>query len=384
MKTRRRIFWGLWILSLVAISFFGGAISYGFFFGMTLIPVISIIYIICVYFGFRIYQQLESRNMVSGQAMPYYFVLQNDALWAMAGISLRMYSSFSYVEDIQDDIEYELLPGDRFRYETKLVCRYRGEYEVGVKEIIVSDFFRLFRARYKVPGAAKAIVLPKIVRMEVLNSISDITSLLQKESQAEKKEPDIIVRDYAAGDSLKQIHWKASAREGKLKTRTMIGEEKQNISIIFDTKRYGKDIIQYLPLENKILETVLALGYFFAEKNMTFSVYYGQEKIQKNSIKGINNFEAFYEETSRVSFDAQYNMEPTLDQVLEQGAIYNSRVVFCILHDLNDTILNMTEQLAEAGIITVLYVITDKDMESYVRRYGNRQKIHIIPVEAEL
>ena len=48
MRRRRLAFLCLWILSLAAISFFGGAVSYGFFFGMTLLPVISLAYIFCV------------------------------------------------------------------------------------------------------------------------------------------------------------------------------------------------------------------------------------------------------------------------------------------------------------------------------------------------
>ena len=42
MKIRRLLFAALWILSLAAITNFGGAVSYGFFFGMTMVlPPIS-------------------------------------------------------------------------------------------------------------------------------------------------------------------------------------------------------------------------------------------------------------------------------------------------------------------------------------------------------
>ena len=49
MKWRRGIVFLLWILSLVGISFFGGTISYGFFWAITFIPVISIVYLLFVY-----------------------------------------------------------------------------------------------------------------------------------------------------------------------------------------------------------------------------------------------------------------------------------------------------------------------------------------------
>lgn len=384
MKVRRWIFIALWVLSLIAISIYGGAISYGFFFGMTLIPVVSLVYLVCVYICFRIYQKLDSRNTVCGEAVPFYFTLQNDGFCAIAGISVRLYSSLSFVEDLPDDIEYELLPGDQFRYETKLVCRYRGEYEVGVKELTVTDFLKLIKITYKVPGSVKARVLPKLVHLDALRSIAEITAFLQRESQKERTEPDIIVRDYIAGDAIKQIHWKASAREGKLKTRNLIGEEKQGITILFDTKRYDKEMLQYLPLENKMLESVLALGLFFAEKNMPLTVLYGQRGMKRSRVESIKSFDAFYAEMSEVNFDVHENIEAIFEQAFGQGDIFNSRLVLCVLHEMNSEIIGRAEQLAERGVVTVLYVVTNQNMEEYLRQCGERTRLLVIPVEAEL
>ena len=52
------------------------------------------------------------------------------------------------------------------------------------------------------------------------------------------------------GDAIKQIHWKATAREQKLKTRNRIGEEKRGITIFLDTRRESEEPYKYLPLEN--------------------------------------------------------------------------------------------------------------------------------------
>ncbi len=384
MKVRRIVFIALWVLSLIAISVYGGAVSYGFFFGLTLIPIVSLVYLVCVYLCFRIYQKLESRNTVCGEAVPFYFTLQNDGFCAIAGISVRLYSSLSFVENLPDDIEYELLPGDQFRYETKLVCRYRGEYEVGVKELIVTDFLKMIKITYKVPGSVKARVLPKLVHLEALSSIAEIAAFLQRESQKERTEPDIIVRDYVAGDAVKQINWKASAREGKLKTRNLIGEEKQGISILFDTKRYDKEMLTYLPLENKILESVLALGLFFAEKNMPLTVLYGQRGMKRSRVENIKSFDAFYAEMSEVDFDMNENAAVIFDQVLEQGDIFDNRLVLCVFHEISTEIISRAERLAEHGVATVLYVVTDQNVDEYLPQCGERTKLVVIPIEAEL
>ncbi len=384
MKMRNWILLDLWVLSLAAISYYGGAVSYGIFWGITFIPVISLIYLIFVYFNLRILQQIENRNMICGQPMPYFFVLQNDSFCVFASISVNLFSSFSSVEDLPGDTEYELLPGDKYAFETKLTCKYRGEYEVGVKEIIMTDFFRLFRISYRIPGTIKALVLPKITRVSNLKSIDSLAALPQRTSLRERTEPDIVVRDYAAGDSLKQIHWKATAREQKLKVRNLTGEEKQGISLLWDTRRYSKEPKAYLPIEDKILETTLAISIFLAEKNIPFSAYFGQRGITSAHLEGLGDFDGFYRQVSEIQFDQEENFQQTLLEITESGILFESKVIFCVLHQLNEDILKLAEQLERAGSLVVLYVITDENIEDFSRQSNERLKIMAISVDASL
>ncbi len=384
MKRRRLIFGILWILSLTAISFYGGAVSYGLFFGLSLIHCISFIYLLLIYFQFRIYQEIESRNMVCKQPMPYYFVLQNSGCFAFAGINVHLFSGLSYVLEMPDDEVYQLLPGDEYLYRTHLICKYRGEYEVGVKEVILTDFFRLFSVRYRCPSTLKALVYPRIIEKAELNSMKELAVFWRKDTPLLQSEPDVLVRDYAAGDALKLIHWKATARERKLKTRSLIGEEKQRILFFYDTKRYSRDPYEYLPLENQILETILALGIYFAKQNTPFSVFCGQNGLCMQRVHGMQDYEGFYQKTARTVFSGEENVEELFDQVAAQGRISESSVCIGIVHEMNDFLLDRAKQLETAGIFTVWYVVTDQNMEKYLRQSSSRCKIISLPVEAEL
>lgn len=384
MKWRRWVLLGLWLLSLIAISSYGGVVSYGFFFGITLVPVISLMYLVLVYWRFKIYQELSGRNVVCGDAVPYFFILQNDDYFAYTSVSVRLFSSFSYVEELPDGIEYELLPKDKFTYETKLICKYRGEYEVGIKEIILTDFFGLFQLRYSMPGTIKALVLPRIIRVRELSGIDNLAVFLQKESSAMQTEPDVLVRDYMEKDALKQIHWKLTAREQKLKVRTRTGEEKSRISILFDTGRHDKEMKEYLPLENKILEAVIALGIFFAEKYVAFSVYYEQNGMIKSDVEDINGFDRFYQELAGVTFDQKNELVSLFYRTMEEGILWNSRIIFCVLHRWEDAVCEITEQLVASGLIVVVYLITKQPAEQFMKQSSLRRRIIVIPPDAEL
>ncbi len=384
MRKRRWIWLVLWLLSLVGISFYGGAASYGLFFALTLIPVVSFLYLLCVFARFKIYQEVESREMVCGQAMPYYFILRNEDKFGFAGVNVRMFPDFSYVEDVAEDIEYELLPGDEFLYRTKIVCRYRGEYEVGVREAVVTDFFRIFRFRYKVVGTIRAIVRPKLVELNEITGLSEVTVDLQKESLISKTEPDVVVRDYVRGDSLNRIHWKATAREQKLKVRTDTGEEKQGIRILFDTKRYNDKPKDYLPLESKILEILLALGMFFAERNVTVSAYYAHNGVQRCDITGMRSFEDFYARMSGLYFEEENDPEALFGQLYEQGVLSDTKVVIGVFHRWNDAMMHWMEQLSVSGVIVLVYLVTDENMDEYMRQNTARKKVIVIPTDGEL
>lgn len=384
MKWRRRVFFLLWVLSLVGISFYGGTISYSLFWALTLLPVLSFLYLLLVFAQFRVYQEIESRIIVCKQPMPYYFVLPNETFYSFAGLSIRLFSGFSYVSDMPEDEEYELLPGDNYTYHTKMVCKYRGEYEVGVKEIILTDFFKLFRFKYRVRGTIKALVYPRIIHKQELESIKDIVNMSFQETPVYQTEPDVITREYIPGDAMKYIHWKSSAKELKLRTRNLVGERKQEILMIYDTKRYSEEEKEYIPLENQILETILALGYHFAEKNIKHSIVWEQNGLRKVQINGVSQIDHWYQETCQVVFEENQDVNVLMQHIFEEKLYMNAQTIIMVAHHIEEKMVNMLQLLSMEGYRVVLYLITDGDAEEYVRRSNSRFKIIVIPVEGNL
>ncbi len=383
LKKRRIILFLLWVLSLVLISVYAGPVSYGFFYAVTLLPVISFLYVILVFFFFKTYQELESRNVVCGQPVPYLFVLRNEGFYPFSGIKIRLYSFFSYVEDMDEDTEYEVLRGDKYIFQTNLVCKYRGEYEVGIKEVEVTDFLRLFTLRYKVRSTLSVVVKPKISDIAQLTSVEDLMGVMQRSGAAAHTEPDVLTRDYQPGDPMHRISWKMSAREQKLKVRLQTGEEKQGIVLLGDTKRYYKEIKEYLPLESKMLEIMVSLGYYMATNNMPFTACLGQGGRGLLGVEGIRDFESYYRAVSDVWFREEDRLAVTMKTLLDNGMLLRSKLIFGVLHEMNDEIMYMTIQLSDAGIPVIWYVVTQEDCLQYIKQSNERRKIIVIPVEAQ-
>ncbi|MBP1548418.1 MAG: DUF58 domain-containing protein [Oscillospiraceae bacterium] len=225
MKRNRIIWFCMWILSLIGISFRGGAVSYGFFAILTLIPFFSLLYLFAVYILFHIYQNIERRYVTVNEPVRYRFSLVNECPLVFTGIRVKFFSSFSMITSLDDEPEYELQPKTRIEKETNLICRYRGEYDVGIKEIEMQDYFRLFKITYRARQRVQAVVKPQLLKLERIGGIELADAV--RTSEHNNNELDVLSREYVSGDDPRLINWSQAARTGRLMTRIQTGTGNQ-------------------------------------------------------------------------------------------------------------------------------------------------------------
>ena len=383
-RIRRWFLFGLWIASLLSISYFGNVVSYGFFWTVTAIGPVCFVYLAAVILRFKLYQELESRDCISGQPVPYFFILQNEDYFAHTSIRVRMFSGFSDVEELPEGIEYALGPGDKFVWHTNLICKYRGEYEVGVREIIVTDFLRLFSLRYKNPSTIKALVSPRYVRLFSLHSLSSFADRPNREVSFRDTSPAPDVRDYQAGDDVRLLHWSASARAQKLLVRNRIGEEKRGLSLYLDARRYSLLDREYLPLENKMLEVFYALGGYFAERDTGFCAFCIQQEMTGMQVASRHDFEPFSRFVDRIAFTEGEKQPAAALQLPGNPAFLDSNVFLFVLHDLESGLIPLIEQLADNGSVVIIYLVRDNSQNTAYLSESLRCRIVTVPTDAAL
>ena len=383
MLRNRLILAALWILSLVCISFYGGPISYGFFAVITLIPVICLIYLLLVLARFKIYQHFESKDIVSNHKTPFYFTLQNEDLFAFCAVRVNFYSDFSTIHGLRDDVEYELLPKDSIKKETVLVCKYRGEYFVGIKSVTLRDFLCLFKITYKNPEPLRVTVVPNIIRLADLRNI-DIDILSQRETLRAGTDPDVLVRKYVQGDDIRHISWKQSARVGEPMVRRFIGEEKTGIALITDPTRLSDKDSEYLPVENRILEISIALTLFMEEKRIPVSVYERDTVIKETPVNGPAEFDSFYTKISTFSFRDDIDRASLFAEFSRISGIYEKRTVFFVTALLDDALLKMCRQLNQNDTEAFVYLVKDGLSEAGFTSPTSHTHIMTMPVNEDL
>ena len=362
MKRNRIIWFCLWVLSVTGISLRGGTVTYGFFAVLTLVPVVSVLYLLAVYALFHIYQELEQRFVSVNEPVRYRFALVNEYPLQFVSIRVRFFSSFSTITDLDDETEYELKPNTRIEKETRLICKYRGEYEIGIKEIEIQDFFRLFRMKYRNKECIHAVVKPQLIKAETLGAI--VLSDAVRESEHSRSEPDILSREYMPGDDRRLINWSQSARTGSLMTRNLTGSNHQEIAILTDTCRFSQKQSEFLPAENKILELVLAVSYYFSRNHICAAEYHLSEALVRLMTDSTWKFEEYCNTVSEIGFSSLHTHQLLYEAVMRRREIFASSMVFLIFSSWDADAEKLLKELERSGLRTVICFVSENEHSS--------------------
>ncbi|MFW5857245.1 MAG: DUF58 domain-containing protein [Planctomycetota bacterium] len=114
----------------------------------------------------------------------------------------------------------------------------RGEHELGPLEVLFEDPLGLFRRRRRFACPGALTVLPAWERVDRLPIASRHRSMLvgtdRAASEGEGQE-FFGVREYAEGDAWRRIHWRGTARAGRLMVCQYESENRPNLSLFVDT-----------------------------------------------------------------------------------------------------------------------------------------------------
>jgi uncharacterized protein (DUF58 family) len=363
------------ILALVAISNYGGVISYTLFYAVLLLPVLLLAYLAAVYASFTVHQESETRNIVAGEPVASRVIMKNEGHLVFTSVAMRFHADYSYIAGQPEREEFTLFPGDGAAFDTKLFCKYRGEYEVGVEKLVITDFFGIFRFSYRLPTTIAAIVKPRIVCLDVLPGVPELEVFLQSYVRQDITEPDLTVRAYIPGDPLKKIHWKATAKSGELKVRDEVGTLKQKVLVLADFQRTAKEMPIYLPLENQILEQTIALLYYFVRQNIPAELVFAGEAPKNRQVSSLAQFNQLYEELAAIHFRKDNSFAALFAQAQASGLFADEPVIFLVIQTLDIELFTALTQLVGSGKMVTAYVVGDNDIAEYVRQSSARLKV---------
>lgn len=111
-----------------------------------------------------------------------------------------------------------LAPRAQFEWSAATTCISRGEFRLGPMTVSSGDLFGLFTPQHHIAQVGRLIVTPRIVPIKRFHLLTgNLSGGEVRRQRSSDVTPNVAgARDYAAGDSLAIMDWRASARYQRL------------------------------------------------------------------------------------------------------------------------------------------------------------------------
>ncbi len=131
-------------------------------------------------------------------------------------------------------------------YSYRFLCKRRGYYPIGPLLITAGDLFGFSGLNWQELDPPHVTVYPQVVTLEQLGLPSRAPFGVIGSRQRIFADPARLtgVRDYVTGDSLRHIHWKASAHEDTLLVKKFQPAIALNVTVVLDMARHSYDHVR--------------------------------------------------------------------------------------------------------------------------------------------
>ncbi|MGZ4134758.1 MAG: DUF58 domain-containing protein, partial [Tumebacillaceae bacterium] len=217
----------------------------------------------------------------------------------------------------------------------------RGKYTLGDTYITTGDVFGLFRKEVIHQRTDDVTVYPTVVPIKYWHTVNKFnTGNSYAQNRMSEDSSNVIgVRDYAAGDRLSRIHWRASARTGQLKTKEFELHVTNDLMFFLNRSEQA-----YMGGSNQLFEmavtTCASLAKYAVTKKYSVGlVSYGREKLTIPSSRNLEQYIRIIEHLAIVQPDSGNEFH----EVVLKEANYLSRGSTAVLITpvLDDQLVNL-------------------------------------------
>ena len=309
-------FWILVCLIPLALIFTQALISpvssVIFVFVVTL-PIISLLYILLAIPAIKIYLDNETSEVEKMTEAGFSLAITNESPVPFPFLEAEItVPSRKGTRSESTRTMLSLIPFGSYVIENRAVFKYRGQYDIGVSDIYVYDFFRFFCLRIELNMFRDIFVLPRRLLMPGTNgndaTVENTDSIIRRVGSDNTETSDI--RTYIEGDSLRSIHWKLSSKTQDLMVKQYSRNSEQQIYIFCDTarrydpedKRFEEDVNEYTA--DGVVEAAIAvINHNLRKPNAAVSLVWFDSR-------GVNNV-CFARLTSTADFDGIFRLFAT-------------------------------------------------------------------------
>lgn len=161
----------------------------------------------------------RSRRSQVGQSVEEVFEISNQGRLPKLWLELEDFSELPFHECSQ--VVSGLRAHTRRRWQVRTFCQVRGRFRLGSMILRSGDPLGLFVVEHAIPAISSMVVYPATVDLPGFQpAVADLSGGEALSRRAHYITTNVsTVREYAPGDSFNRIHWRSTARTGRLMTK---------------------------------------------------------------------------------------------------------------------------------------------------------------------
>lgn len=353
---RKIIFYIFAIIIFIASIFVGGK------FPFLLLFLVSLVIIFSMFSNYYVTKNLSGTfwcnkyQVIRGEKLIVEYKINNGGILPIPYAEIQSNIDKRLTLNDEGSQMFFINPLNYISIEKEFQSMHRGKYDIGKVLVNMEDIFALTSSKVIIEDPLNIVVYPKVYNIKNINLLGKEFFGTSKTIEKHNEDYSNIknLREYNRGDSLKRIHWKTTARKGKIFVKNYNTSANLNVKLFMDfQKDKYKDLDE--SIEDKIVELTVSIIYFTLYRNIeTELITYSHKKvhIKRNNICFFNNFL-----DAMVTIRPKSNMNLS-DMIFEEVSVSSvGMTVLIVTVDLDKYLINCIYSIRKRGINVTLFII---------------------------
>jgi uncharacterized protein (DUF58 family) len=305
----------LLISAYVFSKFQGGFVSWFLFYSFLPIAVFSLLQFAFALRGVTVERVIEKQKYTAGERIevtikvknpfrfPLFFVVLKDGIDSRLKMEAEGYTK----------IAYPFLKRE-FTIQYKIKHAPRGVFRWDEITLQTGDLFGFIKKEKTYKEANEIVVYPRYQQIRSWRTFNEKNIGMSYSTNRQDEDVSAVmgIRDYAPGDRLSTIHWKASARTNSLKTKEFEHQVTNDFMFFIDREKaaYGNE--EHPLFEKAVSLTASLVRYALNQHFSSGLVSYGEQPTVMTMSRDQEQLYRIFEHLARVKADATLSFVKTV------------------------------------------------------------------------
>lgn len=306
MNKARLLYLGALVAAFAIAIYKAGFISTMSLYLLVFLAAVDFALLIFSRFRLKVNHAIDKSWVNKGETIQYDIAIANPTALTLSPLKLDYQGSHILFKDNQLDTDtWVVYPHASIDLPQQLHCHYRGTYNVGLKSVNFTSFFKLFSTTSNKVETHTITVYPKIHNFERIKHNKPVDQTIEALLCLDKKDKSNFkdIRNYQMGDPLNRIHWKLSAKRDQWITKQYEGNQNQKVKVFINNQINQLDYEQRIVLEDHLIESAVALIKHYVDSAIETHMFWYDQSIQHIEGDKASAFGSFFSALTNMQFD---------------------------------------------------------------------------------